>query len=100
MDSGYYATSAGLRAQSQALEVAAHNLANVSTAGFRGEKTTFESLLAMPGGGPNGYGTHFAINDDEQYGVLEGDAPRPERREFYEYREPSGCGIRGRDFLW
>ena len=34
MDSGFYATCAGLRAQSQALEVSAHNLANVNTAGY------------------------------------------------------------------
>ncbi len=44
MDSGFYAACAGLRAQSQALEVAAHNLANVNTTGFRGEQTTFQSL--------------------------------------------------------
>jgi len=47
MDSGFYASCAGLRAQSQALEVAAHNLANLNTAGFRGEQTTFQSLLAV-----------------------------------------------------
>ena len=34
MDSGFYAACAGLRAQSQALEVAAHNLANLNTSGF------------------------------------------------------------------
>ncbi len=34
MDSGFYAACAGLRAQTQALEVAAHNLANLNTAGF------------------------------------------------------------------
>ena len=34
MESGFYAAAAGLRAQSQALEVAAHNLANVNTAGY------------------------------------------------------------------
>ncbi|MGA9526980.1 MAG: MotA/TolQ/ExbB proton channel family protein [Terriglobales bacterium] len=34
MDSGFYASCAGLRAQSEALEVAAHNLANVNTPGF------------------------------------------------------------------
>ncbi len=34
MDSGFYAACAGLRAQSQALEVSAHNLANLNTAGF------------------------------------------------------------------
>jgi flagellar basal-body rod protein FlgF len=46
VDSGFYAACAGLRAQSQALEVAAHNLANVNTTGFRGEQTTFQSLVA------------------------------------------------------
>jgi flagellar hook-associated protein 1 FlgK len=34
MDSGFYAACAGLRAQSQALDVAAQNVANVSTTGF------------------------------------------------------------------
>jgi chemotaxis protein MotA len=34
MDSGFYAACAGLQAQSQALEVVAHNLANLSTVGF------------------------------------------------------------------
>ena len=34
MDSGFYAACAGLRAQSEALEVVAHNLANLNTAGF------------------------------------------------------------------
>src|SRR5258708_1766016 len=46
MDSGYYAVSAGLAAQTQALEVVAHNLANLGTNGYRGEQTTFRSLLA------------------------------------------------------
>ncbi|MBZ5666889.1 MAG: flagellar hook basal-body protein, partial [Acidobacteriia bacterium] len=47
MDSGFYAACAGLRAQSQALEVSAHNLANLNTPGFRGQQTTFQSLLAV-----------------------------------------------------
>jgi flagellar basal body rod protein FlgC len=34
VDSGFYAACAGLRAQSQALEVAAHNLANLNTSGY------------------------------------------------------------------
>lgn len=34
MDSGFYAACAGLRTQSQALDVVAHNLANLSTVGF------------------------------------------------------------------
>ncbi|MFY9561133.1 MAG: flagellar basal-body rod protein FlgF [Terriglobales bacterium] len=47
MDSGFYASCAGLRAQSQALEVAAHNLANLSTTGFRGQQPSFQTLLAI-----------------------------------------------------
>jgi len=46
MDSGYYAASAGLAAQEQALELVAHNLANLSTAGYRGQQMTFRSLVA------------------------------------------------------
>jgi len=49
VDSGFYAACAGLRAQSQALEVSAHNLANLNTAGFRGQQTTFQSLVATSG---------------------------------------------------
>ena len=46
MNSGYYAACAGLRAQTQALEVVASNLANLSTAGYRGQQPVFRSLLA------------------------------------------------------
>jgi flagellar basal-body rod protein FlgF len=49
LDSGFYAACAGLRAQSQALEVSAHNLANLNTAGFRGQQTTFQSLITAVG---------------------------------------------------
>jgi flagellar basal-body rod protein FlgF len=45
MDSGYYAACAGLAAQTQALDLVAHNLANLGTAGFRGEQATFRSML-------------------------------------------------------
>jgi flagellar basal-body rod protein FlgF len=47
MDSGFYAACAGLQAQSQALEVVAHNLANLSTVGFRSDQATFQSLMAV-----------------------------------------------------
>jgi flagellar basal-body rod protein FlgF len=49
MDSGYYAACAGLAAQTQALELVAHNLANLGTAGYRGQQATFRSLLAGSG---------------------------------------------------
>jgi flagellar basal-body rod protein FlgF len=47
VDSGFYAACAGLRSQTQALEVVAHNLANLDTVGFHGEQATFQSLLAV-----------------------------------------------------
>jgi flagellar basal-body rod protein FlgF len=68
VDSGFYAACAGLRAQSQALEVVAHNLANLNTTGFRGEQTTFQSLVAASGPAvPNLL--NLATNN---FGVLEG----------------------------
>lgn len=68
MDSGYYAACAGLAAQSQALELVAHDLANVSTSGYRAQQTTFRSLLA--GNGTVGVNPlNVAVNN---FGVLGG----------------------------
>jgi flagellar basal-body rod protein FlgF len=66
MDSGYYAAATGLAAQTQALEMVANNLANVGTAGYRGQQATFRSLLAGP---PRANALNEAIND---FGVLGG----------------------------
>lgn len=68
MDSGFYAACAGLRAQSQALEVAAHNLANLNTPGFRAQQVSFQSLLALLQTASTNV-LNQAINN---YGVLEG----------------------------
>ena len=46
MNSGYYAACAGLRVQTQALDLVANNLANASTNGYLGQQPTFRSLLA------------------------------------------------------
>ena len=48
MGSGYYAACAGLAARSQALDVAASNLANAGTAGYRAEWDYFRSALLGP----------------------------------------------------
>jgi flagellar basal-body rod protein FlgF len=68
MDSGYYAACAGLAAQTQALELLAHNLANLSTTGYRGEQTTFRALLTGRSAVASN-AINRAIND---YGVLSG----------------------------
>ena len=49
MDSGFYAACAGLVAKMKALDSSAHNLANVSTTAFKGERVGFQSLLASAG---------------------------------------------------
>jgi flagellar basal-body rod protein FlgF len=68
MDSGYYAACAGFAAQTQALELVANNLANLGTAGYRGQQATFRSLLA--GGGMAAWNPlNAAVNN---FGVLSG----------------------------
>jgi flagellar basal-body rod protein FlgF len=54
LDSGYYAACSALKAQSSALEIAGHNIANVSTSGYRGQIASFESLLLENGGRTSG----------------------------------------------
>jgi flagellar basal-body rod protein FlgF len=46
MNSGLYAACAGLLARTQALEVAANNLANVNTNGYKAQLPSFHSVLA------------------------------------------------------
>jgi len=68
VDSGLYAACAGLIARSQALDLVANNLANVNTAGFRGQETTFQTQLASQLGATPSM-LNLAVND---YGVLGG----------------------------
>jgi flagellar basal-body rod protein FlgF len=49
VNSGYYAACAGLKAQTQALELIANNVSNVNTTGFRGQQPLFRSVLANTG---------------------------------------------------
>lgn len=46
MDSGYYAACTALMARTQALDLIAQNLANVSTPGYRAQHNVFSSVLA------------------------------------------------------
>ncbi|HXJ85934.1 MAG TPA: flagellar hook basal-body protein [Candidatus Binatia bacterium] len=68
MDSGYYAACAGLAAQTQALELVANNVANLGTAGYRGQRAVFRSLLAGNGSVPAN-SMNAVVND---FGVLGG----------------------------
>jgi len=50
LDSGYYAACSALKAHTSALEIAANNIANLSTTGYRGQIPSFESLLVQTAG--------------------------------------------------
>jgi flagellar basal-body rod protein FlgF len=68
MDSGYYAACTGLLAKADALELAANNLANASTNGYKAQMEFYRSLTASLSGrrlSP----LNQAVND---YGVLGG----------------------------
>lgn len=54
MDSGFYSACAGLAARIRTLEVAADNLANMNTAGFRSQTPSFRSFLLSATGGVAG----------------------------------------------
>lgn len=102
MDSGLYAACAGLKAQSQALEVAAHNLANLNTTGFRGQQTTFESLVASAGSDPMALSQvlrsplNRATNN---FGVLEGTHLDMSTGNLVATGNPLDVGIEGEGFF-
>ncbi|HEX3662631.1 MAG TPA: flagellar hook basal-body protein [Acidobacteriaceae bacterium] len=67
MDSGYYAAFSGWLARSQALDVAAGNLANAGTAGYRAERDYFRSTIL----GPDALGSQLNTTVNA-FGVLGG----------------------------
>ena len=73
MDSGYYAAFAGLVARTQALDTAASNLANATTAGYRAEREYFRSVLLDPLGTNMQTGGSQLGSTVNNYGVLGGD---------------------------
>ena len=68
MDSGYYAAVTGLVACTQALDIAATNLANAGTPGYRAEQEYFRSALLGPDAADSQLGR--TVNN---YGLLGGD---------------------------
>jgi len=68
MDSGYYAAVSGMVARTQDLDIAASNLANAQTPGYRSEREYFRSVLVGTDGADSQLGR--ALNN---YGVLGGD---------------------------
>jgi len=76
LDSGYYAACSALKTQSNALEIVANNIANVSTAGYRGQIPSFDSIIAQTAGGQmNGWErltNEFAALNGSRLNMAEG----------------------------
>ena len=71
VDSGYYAAFTGLLAGTQALELAANNLANISTTGYKAQREFYNSLAARLGNS-NGRQLSTLNQAINNYGVLGG----------------------------
>jgi flagellar basal-body rod protein FlgF len=95
VESGFYAACAGLRAQSQALEVAAHNLANLNTTGFRGQQTSFQSLLAVP----HPLSANVLNAATNNFGVLQGSHLDLQPGSLLATGNPLDVGIEGNGFF-
>lgn len=95
MDSGFYAACAGLKAQSQALEVVAQNISNLTTIGFRSDLATFQSLIAAAGSSfPNVL--NLATNN---FGVVEGTHKDMSAGNLEKTGNPLDVGIEGGGFF-
>lgn len=75
MNTGLYAACAGLLARTQALDLAANNLANVSTGGYKAQVPSFRSVLASHGVTGNNsiseFGTLSGTRLDSKTGPIE-----------------------------
>jgi flagellar basal-body rod protein FlgF len=95
LNSGYYAACAGLKAQTQALELVANNLANVNTNGYLGQQPTFRSLVALKFAVPAG-GLNAAINS---FNVLGGTRLDLSQGNLQQTGNPLDLAIEGNGFF-
>jgi flagellar basal-body rod protein FlgF len=95
LDSGYYSACAGLRSQTHALELVANNLANVNTAGYRGQQPTFRSMLAASSTGTRDpisrAVNHFNVTGETQLDLSNGS--------FQPTGNPLDLAIQGKGFF-
>jgi flagellar basal-body rod protein FlgF/flagellar basal-body rod protein FlgG len=95
MDSGFYAACTGLLAQTDALDLTANNLANLSTAGYKGQLEFYRSLDAS-------MANHHisplnqAVNN---FGVLGGTAVDLKTGEFQKTGNDLDLAIEGQGFF-
>ncbi len=95
MDSGFYAACTGLLAQTDALEVTANNLSNLSTTGYKGQLEFYRSLEASMANhhlSP----LNAAVND---YGVLGGSTVDLKNGEFQKTGNDLDLALEGSGFF-
>ena len=94
MDSGYYAAMTGLIARTQALDIAATNLANAQTPGYRSEQEYFRSALMGPDAADSQLGR--TVNN---FGLLGGDRLNLEQGSLDPTGNPLDLAIEGEGFF-
>jgi flagellar basal-body rod protein FlgF len=94
MDSGYYAAMTGLVARTQALDIAATNLANAQTPGYRAEREFFRSVVLGPDGADSQLGE--TVNN---YGLLGGDRLNLAQGALEATGNPLDLAIEGQGFF-
>jgi flagellar basal-body rod protein FlgF len=98
MDSGIYAAYTGLLARTQALDIAANNLANAGTAGFRAQRDYFSGVLA--GGTDQDSETASQVGQSVNgFGVLGGNRLDLGQGEMRATGNPLDLGLEGQGFF-
>jgi flagellar basal-body rod protein FlgF len=95
MESGYYAALTGLVAKFDALDVAANNLANTGTAGYKGQDEFYRTYSAAMGDSNLGP-LNLAINN---YGVLGGATTNLDPGPIHNTSNPLDIALQGQGFL-
>lgn len=95
MDSGFYAACTGLLAKTDALELTANNIANLSTTGYKGQMEFYRSVQAAVGNHRLS-SLNQAVND---YGVLGGTAIDLKTGEFQKTGNDLDLAIEGSGFF-
>jgi flagellar basal-body rod protein FlgF len=95
MDSGFYAACTGLLAKTDALDLAANNIANMGTIGYKSQMEFYRSLTATMDGKPLS-SLNRAVND---YGVLGGAAVDLRNGEFSKTGNDLDLALEGSGFF-
>ncbi len=95
MDSGFYAACTGLLAQTDALELTANNMANLSTTGYKGQMEFYRSLEASMGNRRLS-SLNQAVNN---FGVLGGAAVDMKTGEFQKTGNDLDLAMEGQGFF-